>query len=152
MAADVRSQFVGVWNLVSFERTSTDGKVTKPYGDKPVGRICYDKSGRMSAQLMRPGRRHTSLATANNSADSLRGASCDDLREMANGFASYYGTFDVDVASKTVIHHVKVAMLPSWVGTDLKRIYAVEGNRLSLTVVAASSRATLVWEKESDEP
>ena len=118
---DARPQFIGVWNLVTFERTASDGTVTRPYGPAPVGRITYDKAGRMSAQLMRPGRRHASLAAANNSTDSLRNASCDDLKEMANGFASYFGTFDVDVASKTVIHHVKGAMLPSWAGTDLKR-------------------------------
>ena len=145
-----RSQFVGVWNLVSFERTASDGAVTRPYGDTPIGRITYDKAGRMSAQLMRPGRRHSSLAQANNSTDSLRGATNEDLREMVNGFAAYYGTFDVDVAQKVVIHHVKGALLPNWVGTDLRRNYEFSGKRLSLTVVAASSRATLVWERDGD--
>jgi hypothetical protein len=147
--AAVRDQFIGVWKLVSMERKAPDGTLTHPYGDAPIGRITYDRSGRMSAQLMRPGRGHASLTPASSSTDALRTASNEDLREMVNGFSAYFGTFDVDEGRKTVIHHVQAALLPSWVGTDLKRTYEFSGNRLTLRVASASS-LTLVWEKEKD--
>jgi hypothetical protein len=58
--------------------------------------------------------------------------------------------FDVDEAKGVVIHHVKAALNPNWVGTDLIRSYAFEGNRLTLTVQYATSKGVLIWEREPD--
>jgi len=66
------------------------------------------------------------------------------------GFIAYFGTFDVDESAKTVIHHVQACLVPSWVGTDLKRTYRFEANRLVLTATAATSVLELVWEREPD--
>src|SRR6266550_964982 len=99
-----RDRFIGVWKLIRCERKSKDGRIDYPYGENPVGRITYDKAGRMSAQLMRPGRPSTvapglSLIAGN--------ASAEEIREAVNGFIAYFGTFDVDESAKTVIHHVE---------------------------------------------
>jgi len=40
---------MGVWKLIRCERKWADGRVDYPYGKTPVGRISYDKQGRMSA-------------------------------------------------------------------------------------------------------
>jgi hypothetical protein len=142
----MRERFIGVWKLISCERKAKDGSIDYPYGEKPVGRITYDKAGRMSAQLMRPGRRSSvrpgiSLIAGN--------ASTEELREALNGFIAYFGTFDVDESTHTVIHHVQACLVPSWVGADLKRAYRFDGNRLVLTAVTTSV-VELVWERESD--
>lgn len=145
----MRERFVGVWKLISFERKSSDGKVEFPYGEKPVGRITYDKAGRMSAQLMRPGRR-----SSVPSGVSMIGGNASDaeIREAVGGFIAYYGTFDVDEATHTVIHHVQACLVPSWVGTDLKRSYRFTGgNRLVLTAVTTAGALELVWEREAAE-
>lgn len=139
-----RDRFLGVWRLISCERKSKDGGIDYPYGEKPIGRITYDKAGRMSAQLMRPGRRSTvapgvSLIAGN--------ASVDEIREAVNGYIAYFGTFDVDESAHTVIHHVQACLVPSWVGTDLKRTYRFNANRLALTA-ATTSVLELVWERE----
>ncbi|MEP6537464.1 MAG: lipocalin-like domain-containing protein [Bryobacteraceae bacterium] len=52
---------------------------------------------------------------------------------------AYFGTFDVDEFAKTVIHHVQACLVPSSVGTDLKRTYRFDANRLVLTATAATS-------------
>lgn len=148
--AAARDAFTGVWNLVSFDRKTADGKTVQPYGPSPVGRLTYDSKGRMSAILMRPERRAASLTPANNSAEALRTAADGDLREMVSGFAAYYGTFDVDETRKLVIHHVKAALIPGWAGTDLVRSYQFSGKRLTLTVTGAASQGTLVWERDPD--
>jgi hypothetical protein len=139
-------RFIGVWRLISCKGKSKDGRTDYPYGEKPVGRITYDKAGRMSAQLMRPGRRSTvgpgvSLIDGN--------ASGEEIREAVNGFIAYFGTFDVDESSQTVIHHVQACLIPSWVGTDLKRAYRFNANRLVLTAVTTSV-LVLIWERERD--
>jgi hypothetical protein len=48
--------------------------------------------------------------------------SCEDLPTQ------YFGTFDIDEATRTVIHHVQASLVPSYVGTDLKRMSSPELN------------------------
>ena len=48
-----------------------------------------------------------------------------------------------------MIHHVEAALVPSWVGTDLKRNYSFAGNRLVLTATSTSV-LEVVWERERD--
>jgi hypothetical protein len=145
--AQVRDRFIGVWGLVSCERKFTDGRREYPYGEKPVGRITYDEAGRMSAQLMRRGRKSTLPSGVSLFAGN---ASIEEIREALNGFIAYFGKFDVDEASNTVIHHVEASLVPSWVGTDLKRTYHFSSNRLTLVAASANSSTELVWEKQPD--
>ncbi len=141
------NRFIGVWRLISLVRKSRDGHIDYPYGDKPVGRITYDKAGRMSAQLMRPGRRCTVAPGVSFIGGN---AGSEEIREAVNGFIAYFGTFDVDELTHTVIHHVQACLVPSWVGTDLKRNYRFNANRLVLTPVPTTSVFELVWERERD--
>ena len=146
-APSPRDRFIGVWKLIRCERKYPDGRIEYPYGEKPVGRITYDKAGRMSAQLMKPGRPSTVAAGINLATGN---ASTDEIREAVRGFASYFGTFDVDEPTKTVIHHVEASLVPSWVGTDLKRTYRFSGNQLVLTAASANSVLELLWQREPD--
>jgi hypothetical protein len=145
--APIRDHFLGVWTLISCERKSKDGKVDYPYGEKPIGRITYDHAGRMSAQLMRPGRRSTVPPGVGLSSATV---GTEELRETAAGFQSYFGTFDIDEASSTVIHHVQASFVPSWVGTDLKRTYKFSSNRLALRAAYLGGFIDLIWEREPD--
>jgi hypothetical protein len=145
-AAAPRDRFLGVWRLIRCQRTYKDGRTDYPYGENPVGRITYDRAGRMSAQLMRPGRRSTLPPGVNLISGN---ASPEEVREAVNGFIAYFGTFDVDEAAQTVIHHVQASLVPSWVGTDLKRTYRFDANRLLLTAAGANV-VELTWEREPD--
>jgi hypothetical protein len=139
------SRLIGVWKLRSCKRTYEDGRTEYPFGEKPVGRIEYDKEGRMSALLMRPGRRSTLPPGME-----LDKANVDELRDAVTGFVAYFGTFEVEEATQSVIHHVEASLSPSWVGTDLKRRFRFDGTRLILTRPAPNSSDELVWEKERD--
>lgn len=145
-AAPVRHSFVGVWKLIACERKFKDGRVDYPYGEKPVGRITYDKAGRMSAQLMRPGRRSTVVPGMTFTTSDI---GVEEIREAVNGFTAYFGTFDVYESARTVVHHVQASLVPSWVGTDLKRTYRFDANRLVLTAVTTNV-TELAWERERD--
>src|ERR1700675_430804 len=97
MAAE-RKKFIGVWKLVS--GVSTDevtGEVRYPWGKNPVGRLSYDQTGRMFAQLMNPGRRSVGGSANRGAAAAITTASAEEMREMLTGFNAYFGTFDVDV-------------------------------------------------------
>ena len=142
----VHSRLIGVWKLRSCRRTFKDGRTEHPFGEKPVGRISYDKAGRMSALLMRPVRRSTlppgmELSTAT-----------EELRDAVTGFVAYFGTFDIAEATQTVTHHVEASMAPSWVGTDLKRRFRFDAGRLILTRQAPDGSDELIWERNQIEP
>jgi hypothetical protein len=147
----IRNKFVGVWKLVSCEsKDKITGEVRYPYGTKPIGRITYDAAGRMSAQLMDPGRRAIGGSSTNRSAAAaVREASPEDMRDILTGFTAYFGTFDIDESSRTVIHHVQAHLIPSWVGTDLRRTYEFSGgNQLILTPTFDQSANRLVWQRD----
>ena len=144
-AGKARDQLIGVWKLISYQRKSSEGRVEYPFGEKPVGRLTYDSAGRMSAQLMRPGRKSAmpvGVSFANGTASDA------ELREAAGGFIAYFGTFNVDETSTTVIHHVEACLVPSWVGHDLRRKYRLQGKRLLLSAATSSFAVDLVWERE----
>ena len=140
-----RDRFLGVWKLKSYESRYSDGRVVQPYGPNPVGRITYDRAGRMSAQLMNPDR--NSKVVPSEAAK----ASEADLREILRGAISYYGTFTVDEKSGTVQHKVEFCNFPAWVGTDQIRRYQFgPSGLLTLRVTRGDAENVLVWEKQPD--
>lgn len=142
-----QSPLIGCWQLQSCVRTLRDGQTQYHFGRNPVGRIEYDKAGRMFALLMRPGRR-SSVPPGME----LDKAPEDELRNAVTGFVAYFGTFDIDEATHSVIHHVQASLFPSWVGTNLKRNYHFEGGSLVLTRLSpdGTSSDRLVWHREPD--
>jgi len=147
----VRNNFIGVWKLVSSESTDkSSGEVRYPYGSNPVGRLTYDATGRMSVQMMNPGRRVVGGSPTRGRATAVQTASPDDMRDILTGFSSYFGTFEIDESSRTVIHHVQAHLLPSWVGTDLRRNYEFTSiNRLILTAPSDQGTTRLVWQRDA---
>jgi len=149
-AAAERKKFIGVWTLVSGVSThEVTGEVRYPWGKNPVGRLVYDEAGRVFAQLMDPGRRPVGGISNQGAAAAISSASAEDMREMLNGFNSYFGTFDVDEPSRTVIHHLQSALIPSWVGSDQRRKYEFSGrDQLIILNTASQAAYRLVWHRE----
>jgi hypothetical protein len=140
-----RSHLIGVWKLRSCLRTFKDGRTEHPFGEQPVGRIEYDKAGRMSALLMRPGR-HSTLPPGME----LDKAPNEELRDAVTGFVAYFGSYEIEEATQKVVHHVEASLSPSWVGTDMKRGFRFDAGRLILIRPAPDSSDELIWERESD--
>ena len=143
-APEARGRFIAVWRLISCDRKFQDGHIASPYGEKPVGRITYDKAGRMSAQLMRPGR-HSTVAPGISWISG--NASPEEIREALDGFLAYFGTFDVDESAHTVIHQIEACLVPSFVGMGLKRTYRFDADRLVLTA-DSTNLLEVVWKRE----
>jgi hypothetical protein len=120
-----KAPLIGVWRLVSCVRTLKDGTTSLPWGAKPVGQIIYLDSGRMSAQIMRPGRRTTVPPGIDYGSSQ---ATDQEIREAVSGFVSYFGTYSIDEAAKKVTHHVEAALVPGWVGTSLVRAFRIDSS------------------------
>ena len=129
----VSDEFVGAWNLVSFQRKDKAGAITFPMGEKAVGRLTYDGLGRMSAQIMRPGRPTGDKVTA------------------YDGYIAYYGTYEVKEKEGAVIHHVEACLYPNWVGSDQRRLYRFSEGKLILRAINGSggpgTESILIWER-----
>ncbi len=146
-----RDQFTGIWRLVKFEsKDRTTGEARYPFGANPVGRITYDQAGRMSAQLMDPRRRAIGGRPDGGTAAALLTMSDNDMREILTGCVSYFGIFDIEESSSTVIHHVQACLFPSWVGAQLRRGYQFpQRNRLILTLSNQKVVSRLSFDRES---
>ncbi len=126
----------GVWQLVSFEQNDPGGNVSHPYGEMPIGRLTFDAAGRMSVFVMKPGR----FASVNSTA-AIATATVDDLRQVADGYMSYYGSFQVDESTKTITTKVEAATIPAWTDSEQKRAYELAGDTLALITPATK----LTW-------
>jgi hypothetical protein len=121
-----RDRFAGVYRLASFGNTPQ------------IGRIYYDRAGRMGAQLHPPGRKPLPAMPT-----------VEDYREMLRGFVAYYGTYDIDESTRRVAHHIESASNPAWIGTDFIRWYEFEPGRLILRT-QPNATTPLVWERLPD--
>ena len=143
-AAQSDNKLVGTWKLVSVSSSTVRGeKTTSGFGEHPTGFITYTREGRMSAIIANGGRKPLSV-------NSRVTARPDERAEAYATFLAYAGryTFKGD----KVVHHVEVASIQNWVGTDLTRSVTLQGNRVALrtpvTQVDGVMRSTeLVWEK-----
>jgi Lipocalin-like domain len=131
-ALDLRDRFVGNWALVSYESFRENGEVVD---NGYVARLTYDEHGNMSAVGMPrnlPGR-----------------APAEAGEPIRAGFA-YFSTYDLEPEEGRVVHHVIGSpMNPGWVGTDLIRYYAFDGDLLQLSLRNPEGRVTgtLTWRR-----
>jgi hypothetical protein len=133
-------RLVGNWTLLSYVTENPDGSQGKPYG-AAVGRLSYDDHGNMAGQVMRPGRLEV--------APGQWGA--QEVRSAYAGYIAYFGTYEVNEAQDTVVHHVHGALNPGWVGGHQVRRMRFDGDLLVLSTdvpkAGAMVRHTLTWKK-----
>ena len=136
---------VGTWHLVSITTKTTDtGEVTQPYGEHPDGRLAYTSGGRFTGILVAEGRKRLGA--------SRFAGSVEDQAEAYKSMNSYAGTYTITETG--VIHHVEVASIASWVGSDQVRFTKLEGDTLTITTPPLPTPPdgklgviTLVWER-----
>lgn len=137
------NDLVGTWRLVSAVATNASGeRDPHPYGLKPSGLLSYMPDGRMTAIIAHDGRRPLS-------GDRISAPSAERAEAYATFFA-YAGSYKIE--GDKVVHHVEIASVPNWVGTDLVRVVALHGDRLTLSTpplsVAGRTQSTeLLWER-----
>ena len=131
-----RASINGVWQLTKFEQNESDGNVSHPYGEMPVGRLTFDAAGRMSVFVMKLGR-----VASVNSTGAIPTASAEDLRQIADGFMAYYGSFQVDDVMKLITVKVEACTIPAWTDSEQKRNYELAGDTLTLITPATK----LTW-------
>ncbi|GAB4461537.1 MAG: lipocalin-like domain-containing protein [Elainellaceae cyanobacterium] len=140
---------VGTWTLVAIRAIAADGSVDpEAYGPSPVGRLMYTADGYMTvlfAQGDRP-----PLSGNPTSPFDLADVPATERAQAFSSFSAYAGTYTL--AGDSVTHHVAIASIPNRVGTDLVRIVALEGDRLTLKTPPGRDSLNyfeLVWQKSA---
>lgn len=144
LAATIESSqpgLIGTWYLVSFEIRNGERETFYPLGEHPQGQIIYDKVGNMSCHLLNPD-------PPTRPIDATDGVAYE-ARMSYERYASYYGRYEVDRATRTVYHHVVGALMPGWGGTTVTRGYVFDGDdklTLSAETGVGNQQAILVWQ------
>jgi Lipocalin-like domain len=134
----MKDRLIGTWELQSYETLEADGGRERPFG-QAVGRLTYDASGNMTGQVMRPNRPRVELGEGG----------AQQVRAAYTGYIAYFGTYELSADGASVIHHVRGALNPAWVGGDQIRGLRFEHDRLVLHAdvpkAGAIVRHVLTW-------
>jgi Lipocalin-like domain len=147
--AGAKDQFVGAWRLVSIETLRPNGEVIFPfYGKHPEGVLMYDASGWMSVQVVSD---PAATVPSDDSREAVMKASDADKSKAFDSYYAYFGTWAVDVAQKTVTHHIRQSLIPGERREDGVRHYAMDRDRLILTAktheMGEDHQRKLVWQR-----
>lgn len=129
-SADGR-HLIGAWRLAATEYRGPHGETTDPfYQEGSTGIIIYDASGWMSVQIGGPGRRGAPATEVRLP----RSTDGDALKAQAyDSYYSYYGTWEYDASTSTVIHHLHSSLVPGEAGMSYAQVATLEGGRLVFT-------------------
>jgi Lipocalin-like domain len=126
--AQSNKALVGTWKLESATLTTDKGEVRNSWGAPPIGFFTYTEGGRMSAILTLDDRKPLSVSD-------FISAPTNERAEAFATMTAYAGRYTF--TGEEVTHHVEAASMPNDVGTDLKRLAKLDGDKLVLLVALA---------------
>ena len=137
----LREQLIGTWTVVSWEQKKADGTRLELYGAHPVGIAFFDAGGRYIITVMQSDR-------ARYASNTLRQGTAEENKETADGTITYFGTYSLSETDRVMAIHVDGSSFPNWNGADLKRIVAITGDQLILTVpIPGGESVDVVWKR-----
>jgi amidase len=130
------SKFIGTWKLVAVrDRDAATGAETPAARAADDGQLVYSPNGRLSVQIARKGREAAE-------------------RGSADGFASYFGRWELLPAEGCVVHHQDGNLSYAQMGQAAKRYYSFDAQGLLSLATPPSKRddgrlmsSVFVWER-----
>lgn len=135
---------VGTWRLVSMDREVLEtNAVSHAFGGHAVGLLTYMSDGRMMVMIVDSTRKPPARPTATDA----------EALGLYRSMLAYAGTYRIQ--GNEIITHVALSWNQTLTGTDQKRFFKLEDNRLTIStppLVSAFLRnqttvTTLVWER-----
>ena len=113
----VASAITGTWRLVSYEvEVRTSGRRFPAMGAHPTGYTIFSPEGRVWFMLTGDGR--------------VAGDSDADMARLLDTLIAYTGRYRLEGAEW--VTEVDVAWNPAWVGTEQRRRFTLDGDRLAV--------------------
>jgi Lipocalin-like domain len=140
----LKEQLVGTWTLVSWEQTNVDGSTLQQFGANPKGIAFFDAGGHYIITVMRSDRAKYAIDNFGQIAQ----ATAEENKATAQATITYFGTYSVSEPDRTIAIHVDASSFPNWNGTDQKRLFAITGDQLKLTVrPPRGGSVDVVWKR-----
>jgi len=142
---DIAKKFIGAWKLVGSTQVMADGTMNKPERYNTVeGYIMYTADKHMCAVL------HDTKSPKWKDVEKPT-----DAEKIAakDGFWGYCGTYEINAAEETIVHHVEFDHVPNFNNTDRKRKFVMhDGNQVDMVVIdppppPGTKQRWLTWEK-----
>jgi len=115
--ADDSAKITGIWKLVSYVvEIQATGKIEPVMGQNPTGYVAFTPEGRAFFILTAEGRKP--------------GKTAEERAELLNTLVSYTGLYRTE--GDQWITKIDVAWNPAWIGTEQRRFFKIEGNRLQV--------------------
>lgn len=134
-------RLVGTWTLVLVDNVLPDGSRIHLYGDAPQGILTFDARGRYTLQILRTGR---PKFAAN---DKSKGTP-EENAAAVQGSNAHWGRYAISETDGTLTFFIDHASFPNWEGTQQKRKYTINGDRLKYIVPAPTTGAKAIGEVE----
>jgi hypothetical protein len=116
------SPIVGTWRVVSYEREILETKaITKGFGGNAMGFVTFTPDGQMMTMVVDSTRKPPAQPTATDA----------EAVGLYQTMLAYAGTYRVQ--GNEIIIHMELSWNQIQTGTDQKRFFKIEGNRLTLT-------------------
>lgn len=137
----LKAQLVGTWTVVSWEQKKSDGTKLRQFGANPMGIAFFDAGGRYIIAVMRSDR-------ARYASNALWQGTAEENKATADGTMTYFGTYSVSEVDRSIAIYIEGSSFPNWNGTDQKRIVAIMGDQLTLTVRPPSGEnVDVIWKR-----
>ena len=116
-SSDAGTKILGTWKLVSFEaEIQTTGQKESVMGQNPTGYAIFTPEGRAFFMLTGEGRKPAKTV--------------QERADLLDTLVAYTGTYRLE--GDEWITQVDVAWNPEWIGTEQKRFFKMEGNRVQV--------------------
>ncbi len=117
-----RQAVAGTWELVDHRTILANGDVRHAFGPMPRGLFVFHPDGHTTVQILDPARRQVPIDTA----------TADELRALTRSYLAYFGRYDVDPKTKTIVVHTTADLNPANSGVDQVRFYTIDGDQMVL--------------------
>jgi len=116
------NKIIGGWELVAWTMRDEQDNIHYPFGENASGIIMYTLDGYMSANI----------AASNKNKDILisQGISLDSILKSKGTYLNYSGTYTLHKSK--IVHHVKISLIPEWIGIEQERNMEFKDNCLIL--------------------
>lgn len=134
-----RAAVAGTWTLVDHRTTAADGQVRHAFGTAPKGLFIFGPDGYTTVQIVNPDRPSTPLDRASEA----------EARQLLGTYLAYFGTYEVDLATKKIVVHTTADLNAMNTGSDQIRFYDIDGDTMVLQPPPAAngSRSRITWRR-----
>lgn len=127
---------VGTWRLIRYADTPKGGVPVYVFGENPIGYFTFTGDGYVSIHIM------------HNPPNPEGGTIDPDPDACIPGwYCAYFGTYSVDPKGTYWVTHVTGGNILSYIGTDQKRSFKIDGDKMTIVETYTSGATPVTAER-----